>query len=100
MTFLMMLATSFLIGLQAQKTKGRTGATWGFITLFLLLPTWFLIYICTSMVDPTIWATDVGWCSSALLVCIFVGGLMSAVVATLPKKSPGSSPSHDSSDKV
>lgn len=55
MTVIAMIITSVLIGWFAQAKKGRTGATWGFITMLILIPTWLVIYLGTAVIDPSLY---------------------------------------------
>jgi len=55
MSFLIILATAFTVGLLAQKVKHRTGALWGFIRFGLILPPWWVVYSSTFAVQPTLY---------------------------------------------
>jgi hypothetical protein len=88
MSFLIVLATCFSIGLLAQRWKGRTGATWGFITFGLIIPTWILIYVSTHAVSPVLYREEMAFPAVTFLVCLLMGGIMAVVVASLPKKPP------------
>ena len=92
MTFIMMVVTSVIVGWLAQSWKGRTGATWGFVTFLLMVPTWFVLYFGTSMNEPELYASDDGWYALGIMVSGGVAILMALVVATLPSaRQPESS---------
>lgn len=86
MTLAIMLLTSFTGGWFAQGKKGRTGAGWGLLTLAILILVWLVIYFSTVMVQPSLYQTDAGWLSVAILTCGGVGLMMALAVATLPKR--------------
>lgn len=94
MTFVGLLFVAVLIGIQAQKIKGRTGAAWGFIALVLGL-LWWAIVAFALRVNPGSVA-DVDETSLEITKLLFVNGpvlvLMGIIVATLPKKGKAATP--------
>ena len=87
MTLILMVVTSVLVGWLAQVKKGRTGAFWGFLTMVILAPTWFVLYLGTAMVQPGLYKADEAWWALAILVCGLIGIAMALIVASLPKRS-------------
>ncbi len=92
MTIVVGLVVALLVGLYAQKGKGRTGALWGFLVLLLYVGIW----VATESVaanDPQL-RVDPNRAAAVTLVAgalSLVVGLL--VVLTLPKKSAPPAPS-------
>ena len=86
MTFIMMLVVSIAVGALAQIWKGRTGATWGALSLAVMVPIWVVLYFGTSMSDPSLYKEDTGWYALGILVSGGVGILIALIVATLPRR--------------
>jgi len=83
---LIALATSALIGVLAQRWKGRTGIAWSLLTLIVMAPVWMFFYVGTYKAVPEIYDTDAGFLALSLFIVPGVGILMAIVVATLPSR--------------
>lgn len=88
MIYSAIIGVPILIGIMAQKGKGRTGALWGFITLVIIF-VWFSIVLMSTislreapgygdLIDEFVFALIVG-------APVFV--IMAIIVATLPNKN-------------
>lgn len=75
-----------IVGWLAQSWKGRTGATWGFMTFLVMIPTWLVLYFGTVLTRPGLNKTDEEWYAFGSMVSGAVAVLMALIVATLPKR--------------
>jgi hypothetical protein len=93
---LVLIGVSVLIGIQAQVTKGRTGAAWGFMTFLLLMVIFFMAWpspgslaTMTGEQQETM-ARALGFFGqegfAAAAAILFGAPIMALIVATLPKK--------------
>ena len=96
LALLALLIVSILIGYQAQISKGRTGAAWGLMTLIVLFILFFIFWPDPPAPVPATPAErqnllqvieTLGQAGFAATLAIVIGGgMMSLIVATLPKK--------------
>ena len=89
-----LIVVSVAIGIQAQITKGRTGAGWGFLTFVVLFIIFITLWPNRTMMTtngqpratPTTSGDIFGPTGFAAAVAIMLGGpLMAIIVGTLPK---------------
>ena len=93
MKFLIMLLSSIVIGWFAQSYKGRTGATWGFITLVTIMPIYLFLYTAVSLNDPNFMQEGVSDYTLMVIVSVGISVIMAIIIATLPHKN------HDGTEK-
>jgi membrane protease YdiL (CAAX protease family) len=92
MTIIVGVIVALLIGIQAQVSKGRTGALWGFLTLLVYVGLW-IGTDAASFTDPELRVNPNRQLAVALVagtISLIVGFL---VVLTLPQKGTKTEPS-------
>jgi len=85
--FIVILIACVVVGALAQQWKGRTGAGWGALTLLLILPTWYFFYISIASVQASLLRQDHAWLALTLIVCLLVGGILTLIIVTLPRRA-------------
>jgi hypothetical protein len=90
MGILMMIGVAILIGVMAQKGKGRTGALWAVMTFILQAALWIFFYPTNSNIRESEsiarLVNEHGRDGMATMVSIFTAlPLMAIIVATLPQ---------------
>ena len=90
-SFIITAVVCVIIGILAQKLRGRTGAAWALITLVLATPVWWVFYFATAMSGPEAlerYSRDSGFEALTIFVMGGIGALMVIVVITLPDRRP------------
>jgi hypothetical protein len=85
MIFICWLAVAVLIGMYAQKGRGRTGAAWAFLAAIFYLLAW-LMTDAAAMSDPHLAHDPNTEKAVDLLSAILVAIVMFPIVWTLPDK--------------
>lgn len=87
LSMLIIFASGILIGVMAQKTKGRTGIAWALIAWVFLSAVYGFMLSVLVLVDPKPFAPDgSGWGWLGILTFMFGVGILGIVVKTLPNR--------------
>jgi hypothetical protein len=82
------VAVAILVGIYAQKGRGRTGAVWGFFTAIAFAVVWLMTNSVVSS-DPHLAFTPDRDLVTVLTAAVLAGPAMLAIVWTLPLKPSG-----------
>jgi hypothetical protein len=75
------------VGWMAQSWKRRTGAAWAIVTFLFMFAVYFGLCFSTYLTDPRLFDKDAGWAATGIIATILSGGLLTVIIATLPKRN-------------
>jgi hypothetical protein len=73
------------VGWMAQRWKRRTGVAWAVGAFLFMFVSYFLWFSAVDPNDPDLFQRDTGWAALGIMTAFFCGGLLTVIIATLPK---------------